>query len=106
MEALSQPIVPIEQSPLSGRSVIELLGTTGVASYLAVATGQPLVALAVTPVVILVFSAASGAASALHDGIRYRILRKMGVPLRGKIDIGAEPADLSLDQIVTPRRTN
>lgn len=75
------PIVPFEQSPLEAKSLAEVLATAGpgvgaVVGYLA--TDRPLI-LIVAPAGIIIVGAALGIARALEEGLRQRLLRRMGI---------------------------
>jgi len=73
-----EPVVPFEQSPLSSDSFAAILGKASNAG-LATSVGllmvghTPLLAL-VVPAGMIIFGAASGVASGLHEGLRLRVL--------------------------------
>jgi hypothetical protein len=84
-EILDQPVIPLEESPLSGAALANLLSRAPEAAGAAVAvwgTGpdQTLLLLITMPTGMIVFGAASGVAKALNTGLRAKILGWMGVP--------------------------
>jgi hypothetical protein len=84
VEVLRSEVVPVEESPLSGVSLAQLLERAPSAAGAAVAawgTGpnDPLLLLITVPVGMIVFGAATGVSKALNTGLRAKILGWMGV---------------------------
>lgn len=89
------PVVPFESSPLDAKSLAEIATASGGGATAAVgyaATGDLLVLL-VVPAAIILCGAARGVGQALNIGLRYHLLRQMGVPDPGEPDqaIADEP---------------
>jgi hypothetical protein len=75
-------MVPIEESPLrptSLASVVSIATATSGTAAVAHVSGEPLL-LVLTPVMVIVMGAATGISQALNVGLRYKLLRYMGVP--------------------------
>jgi hypothetical protein len=92
-ELVFSPVVPFEASPLSGKSVAEVITAAGGSAGGAVgfyATGDPLLLIVVPAGIILcgaatafakvIHRAAEGVGDALYIGARARVLRWLGVP--------------------------
>jgi hypothetical protein len=74
----TDPIVAVEESPLHGTSIINLLRTTGATATLAVSavTHEPYLLLAV-PIGIVLIGGARGVAAGLEEGLYRRIVKAL-----------------------------
>lgn len=73
-----EPVIPVEESPLSATSMAKLIATNGAGTAICTLAGlqDPLSFLA-TPVMMVVMGAAGGIASGLGEGLRRNIVRWM-----------------------------
>jgi hypothetical protein len=71
-----EPVIPIEESPLSCTSLAKLFGSTTTSVALCKMSGlsDPLI-LVVTPTMVVVMGASTGLGSGLHEGLRRRMIK-------------------------------
>jgi hypothetical protein len=83
-QLVDAPVIPIEESPLSGASLAQLMSrapdAAGALLGIAVGHDHPLLLVITVPAGIVIVGAATGVAQALNTGLRAKILGWMGVP--------------------------
>jgi hypothetical protein len=70
-----EPLVPVEESPLSATSLAKLAGSTGASAALCLAGEKDPLLLVATPIAIVVLGAATGVAAGLHEALRRNVIR-------------------------------
>ncbi len=84
--AVEDPLIPFEESPLDFASIASLVSGAsgvGIGAYVGfvVSGGTPL-AIITVPGGMIIGGAAAGIGAALEKGLRYKILKAMGVPTK------------------------